>query len=63
MSWYADADAWGVGADAVTKSTWSDGVSCIPASLVLAERGADVSLGSEFRLRKALTGVEGLTWW
>jgi len=32
-------------------------VSCIPANLALAERDVDASLGSEFRLRKALTGV------
>jgi len=53
------ADAKGVAADAITKTAWGDGVSCIPANLALAERDADVSLGSEFRLRKALAGVEG----
>ena len=53
------ADAKGVATDAVTKTAWGDGVSCIPANLALAERDADVSLGSEFRLRKALAGVDG----
>src|SRR5664280_939791 len=53
------ADAKGVAADAITKTAWGDGVPCIPANLALAERDVDVSLGSEFRLRKALAGVEG----
>lgn len=53
------ADARGVAADAVTKTAWGDAVSAIPASLALAERDVDVALGSEFRLRKALDGLEG----
>src|SRR5450759_4965297 len=53
------ADAKGIAADAIVKTAWGDAVSCIPANLALAERDADVSLGSEFRLRKALTGVGG----
>ena len=53
------ADATGSAADAITKTGWGDSVSCIPADLALAERDVDVSLGSEFRLRKALAGVEG----
>src|SRR5450756_820400 len=53
------ADAKGIAADAIVKTAWGDAVSCIPANLALAERDADVSLGSELRLRKALAGVEG----
>jgi chromosome partitioning protein len=54
------ADLAGVATEAITSTEgWGSGVSCIPATLALAERDADSSIGSEFRLRKALTGVEG----
>lgn len=52
------SDSAGSAADAITKTAWGEAVSCIPADLALAERDVDVSLGSEFRLRKALTGVD-----
>lgn len=53
------ADAQGVAAHAITKTAWGDAVSCIPADLALAERDTDIALGTEFRLRKALAGVDG----
>lgn len=53
------ADLAGVAAEAIVDTEWGSGVQCIPATLALAERDADSSIGSEFRLRKALAGVEG----
>ena len=53
------ADLAGVAAEAIVGTEWGSAVQCIPATLALAERDADSSLGSEFRLRKALAGVSG----
>ncbi len=52
------ADVSGVAADAIVDTEWGSAVQCIPATLALAERDADSTIGSEFRLRKALAGVE-----
>lgn len=53
------ANLTGCAADAVRPTGWGEQIGCIPASLALAEREADPALGIEFRLRKALAGVDG----
>lgn len=50
----------GIAADAITSTTWGDGVACIPADLHLAEREQETAVqGHEFRLRRALQGIDG----
>ena len=53
------ADARGIAAEAVQPSAWGEGIDVIGSTLDLAERETDLSPGSEFRLRKALDGVDG----
>lgn len=53
------ADRKGGAVDAVQKATWGEAIYCIGSTLDLAERETDLSPGSEFRLAKALDGVEG----
>jgi chromosome partitioning protein len=48
----------GVAAQAISATTWGDSVACIPADLGVAERDRDAGLGFEFRLRKALEGID-----
>jgi chromosome partitioning protein len=54
------AGAAGVAADAVTATTWGEGVACIPADVHLAEREQETGAkGHEFRLRRSLEGIDG----
>lgn len=38
---------------------WSPLIKCVPASLSVAEREQDTTMGREFRLKKAMTGLDG----
>lgn len=53
------ADAHGVLVAATVSSGWGTGVDVVPSSLALAGQEADISLGAEFRLRKAAKGLDG----
>jgi chromosome partitioning protein len=53
------ADAHGVLVAAAVSSGWGTGVDVVPSSLALAGQEADISLGAEFRLRKAAKGLDG----
>lgn len=56
-----DVIAWnqkGVAVQAITATAWGDGVDCIPSATEVAERDKDTGLGFEFRLRKALEGID-----
>ena len=53
------ADAHGVLVAATVGSGWGTGVDVVPSSLALAGQEADISLGAEFRLRKAAKGLDG----
>ena len=44
---------------ATVGSGWGTGVDVVPSSLALAGQEADISLGAEFRLRKAAKGLDG----
>jgi chromosome partitioning protein len=48
----------GVAAQAILATAWGDSVGCIPSELGVAERDKDTGLGFEFRLRKALEGID-----
>lgn len=50
----------GIAGDAIISTSWGDGVTCIPADLHLAEREQETAgQGHEFRLRRALQGIDG----
>jgi len=53
------ANREGGAADAVQKAAWGESIYCISSTLDLAERETDLSPGSEFRLAKALEGLDG----
>lgn len=53
------ADIKGVLIDAAVPSGWGPGVDVVPSSLALAAQESDLTLGSEFRLRKAGEGLDG----
>ncbi|WP_432497806.1 ParA family protein [Kineococcus auxinigenes] len=54
---YADTRA--VAGEAIQRAGWGERIDVIASTLDLAERETDLSPGSEFRLRKALDGVDG----
>lgn len=49
----------GAAAKAVQPVTWSSELACISSTLDLAERETDLAPGSEFRLARALDGLDG----
>lgn len=53
------ADTAGAAAEAVQKAAWGDRIDVIGATLDLAERETDGGVGAEFRLAKALQGLDG----
>ncbi len=53
------ADRKGSASSAIQKAAWGESIYCVGSTLDLAERETDLSPGSEFRLAKALDGVEG----
>jgi chromosome partitioning protein len=52
------ANSSGAVTEAIRETSWGELVKCVPATLALADRELDPALGIEFRLRKALDGVE-----
>ena len=50
----------GIAVQAISATSWGDGVYCIPADVALAEREHETGRrGHEFRLRNSLEGVDG----
>lgn len=52
------ADRQGAAESAIQKAAWGEQVFCISSTLDLAARETDLGVGSEFRLAKALDGLE-----
>jgi chromosome partitioning protein len=52
------ANERGAGGGAVQRAAWGAHLHCIGSTLDLAERETDLSPGSEFRLAKALDGID-----
>lgn len=53
------ANERGAAKAAVQRAGWGEQLHCVGSTLDLAERETDLSPGSEFRLKKALDGVDG----
>jgi chromosome partitioning protein len=49
----------GAASKAVQRAGWGERLACLSSTLDLAERETDLSPGSEFRLAKALDGLDG----
>jgi chromosome partitioning protein len=49
----------GAASNAIQRAAWGEQLSCVSSSLELAERESDTTVGVEFRLAKALEGLDG----